>query len=221
MDKSSCLEERQPLLHTQKGNKKVKKQCFKSRLCLRSKSAILIILWTLFTGAAYTTLMTVATPVIVNNYHYMNADSEVTYPILAILYAGMAVVATLYPVIGFIADVSCGRFKVVIGCFSLIILSYLTAYICLVADLVLIISTDLERRAPPPIIVIASIAILLIFIGFAGYQANFIQLGLDQLMSAPSQDLALFVHWATWAFAFGSSILACYWLSSLSMQRCW
>ena len=149
----------------------------------KSKSAILIILWTVFTGAAYATLMIVATPVIVNNYQYMSADREVTYPV-AMLYTGMAIVATLYPVIGLIADVSCGRFKVVIGCFSLIVVSYLVAYICLVADLLLISQTDLERRAPPPIIVIASIAVLLIFIGFAGYQVNFIQLGLDQLITA-------------------------------------
>ena len=151
--------------------------------------------------------MTVATTAIALNYQCTSADSEVTYPI-AMLYTGMALVATLYPVIGFIADVSCGRFKVVIGCFSLIVVSYLLVYICLVAYLLVIKQTDLEHHAPPPIIVIASIAILLIFVGFAGYQANFIQLGLDQLMTAPSQDLALFVHWATWAFALGSSILA-------------
>ena len=41
-------------------------------------------------------------------------------------------------------------------------------------------------------------------IGLAGYQANFIQLGLDQLFEAPSQYLGLFIHYATWAFHTGS-----------------
>ena len=39
--------------------------------------------------------------------------------------------------------------------------------------------------------------------GLAGYQANFIQLGLDQLFEAPSQYLGLFVHYATWIFRLG------------------
>ena len=34
--------------------------------------------------------------------------------------------------------------------------------------------------------------------GLIGYQANFIQLGLDQLLEAPSEYLGLFVHWAKW-----------------------
>ena len=35
-------------------------------------------------------------------------------------------------------------------------------------------------------------------IGLVGYQVNFIQLGLDQLLEAPSEYLGLFVHWAEW-----------------------
>ena len=37
-------------------------------------------------------------------------------------------------------------------------------------------------------------------VGLAGYQANFIQFGLDQLLEAPSVYLGLFVHWAKWAY---------------------
>ena len=50
--------------------------------------------------------------------------------------------------------------------------------------------------------VIGGCAVLFIFIGLAGYQANFIQLGLDQLITAPSEDLALFIHRALWAYSF-------------------
>ena len=34
----------------------------------------------------------------------------------------------------------------------------------------------------------------------SGYQANFLQLGLDQLLDVPSRHLALFVHLATWVY---------------------
>ena len=42
------------------------------------------------------------------------------------------------------------------------------------------------------------IAMLIFMFGLIGYQANFIQLGLDQLLEAPSEYLGLFVHWAKW-----------------------
>ena len=41
-------------------------------------------------------------------------------------------------------------------------------------------------------------------IGLVGFQANYIQLGLDQLFEAPSQYLGLFIHYATWAFQSGA-----------------
>ena len=37
-------------------------------------------------------------------------------------------------------------------------------------------------------------------IGIAGYSANFIQFGLDQLLEAPSRYQGIFVHWAKWCF---------------------
>ena len=52
--------------------------------------------------------------------------------------------------------------------------------------------------------ILAVISGLFFIIGLAGYQANFIQLGLDQLCDAPSQYLGLFIHYMTWAFHFGA-----------------
>ena len=54
------------------------------------------------------------------------------------------------------------------------------------------------------IVILVIISLLAFIIGLAGYQANFIQLGLDQLFEAPSQYLVLFIHYATWTFNFGS-----------------
>ena len=42
------------------------------------------------------------------------------------------------------------------------------------------------------IVILAIISLLAFIIGLAGYQANFIQLGLDQLFEAPSQYLVFF-----------------------------
>ena len=44
-------------------------------------------------------------------------------------------------------------------------------------------------------------------IGIAGYSANFIQFGLDQLLDAPSHQQALFVHWAKWCYDLMSIVI--------------
>ena len=57
----------------------------------------------------------------------------------------------------------------------------------------------------PFITSIATIIIVQFFVahGLAGYQANFIQFDLDQLLEFPSASLALFTHWIIWADNFG------------------
>ena len=54
------------------------------------------------------------------------------------------------------------------------------------------------------VIILDLISLFTFIVGLAGYQANFIQLGLDQLFEAPSPCLSLFIHYATWAFSLGS-----------------
>ena len=48
------------------------------------------------------------------------------------------------------------------------------------------------------------ISYLVFIIGHAGYQANLIPFGLDQLLEAPSASLALFIHWVIWADSLGT-----------------
>ena len=50
------------------------------------------------------------------------------------------------------------------------------------------------------IVVLLIFASILLLIGIIGYEANFIQFGLDQLLEAPSEYLGLFVHYVSWIF---------------------
>ena len=44
-------------------------------------------------------------------------------------------------------------------------------------------------------------------IGLIGYQSNFIQFGLNQLLDAPSHYLGFYVHYTMWAFSFPPAII--------------
>ena len=112
----------------------------------------------------------------------------------------------MYPLIGYVADAGCGRFKMVISSFSLVLFSYLEAFICLLSQLILGKYYH-HPHVPQAITVISISASIVMFVSVGGYQANFIQLGLDQQLSAPSRDLALFVHWVMWAYNFGCTVI--------------
>ena len=77
-------------------------------MCLQSKEAIVIVLWTVFIGVAHTTVVEITSIVIGSN----PISSMVTYSVCSI-YAFLAFVTMLCSLIGFVADASCGRFKVV------------------------------------------------------------------------------------------------------------
>ena len=118
-------------------------------------------------------------------------------------YITIAVLMIFYPLSGFIADTCCGRFKTVIISQTLITLSFVSS--CIIA---LLIRNKLSEsfksynliQGEGILVLILLISTAILFsVGMIGYQANFIQFGLDQLMEAPSQYLGLFVHYATWA----------------------
>ena len=87
-------------------------------LCLPSKAAILILLWTAIVGALYNILIGLAAIEEIDRSR-INLNSRISiYEPLP--YAILAFIMMFYPLSGFIADVCCGRFKIVV--ISLIVL---------------------------------------------------------------------------------------------------
>ena len=124
-------------------------------------------------------------------------------------YAMFAIELMSYPLSGFIADVCCGRFKTVIT--GLIFLGVGLLLITVVSSLLLVFLSIRDFTVFKGVdnvwYALLSIPFLLFAIGQSGYQANFIQFGLDQLLEAPSEYLGLFIHWATWAYTLMFAVL--------------
>ena len=188
-------------------------------LCLPSKAAILILLWTAIVGTMYYVFMGLAAVLQINdsqlNTNFSAYDS--------LPYAILALIMMFYPLSGFIADVCCGRLKTVVV--SLILL--LSCLIILLIGMLLGVETIhppfnhlLNSNQGILVVVLGFLSLLSFMIGLAGYHANFIQLGLDQLFEAPSQYLGLFIHYAIWAFRSGSLIVATIIVAYLSLKLC-
>ena len=183
------------------------------RFCQRYKAVLLILVWTMIVGEL---LMVQKTLIgcFIDNYvptginHFSNSVSSP----LAFAYAILAVIAMFYPLGGFLADVCCGRFKTVM--IGLCFLSF-HAVVTIIIPVVWVVITQhphslLQQynfKEVAPYYFVGFCAFSLAMLGIVAFQANFIQLGLVQLMDAPSISLSIFVHAAVWANVLGICIM--------------
>ena len=171
-------------------------------LYLPSKAAILILLWTAIVGVTYHNFVGFSALLVMGNPRPNTILSK--YEPLP--YAVFAIVMIFYPLSGFIADVYCGRLKTVV----VSLVSLLSCWIFVILGLIVLETLPdprvhiLRYSQGIVVIILGSFALFAFIISLAGYQANIIQLGLDQLFEASSQYLGLFIHYAILAFCLGS-----------------
>jgi peptide/histidine transporter 3/4 len=158
------------------------------------KAAILILSWAVFVGILQFMLSNTVLVLLL----YGDVLPFITLPsAIVIYYASFALVYIFYPVSGYFADVYCGRFRIIAGSLALLLFILIFCVIFYTLRLVLNNLTNSWN------IILGSaglVCTLIAVIGVAGYGANFIQFGLDQLLEAPSHHQALFVHWAKWCY---------------------
>ena len=183
-------------------------------LCLPSKAAVLILFWTLIVsainataeeGTSYTTARLRETKS--KHLHFLtknNFDILLTYLVFVLL-------LVLYPFAGFMADVWCGRYKAVMISLGFLLAGLATLSINSILLLLHVVRNPFNGNHnghnSTAFFVLSSIGLLLIIPGLAGYHANIIQLGLDQLLEAPSEYLGLFVHWMEWFIEVGYTLM--------------
>ena len=189
---------------------KLKLSCKSKYFCFSSKAAILIILWAAVVGTAFTLFKDIVAVSILGS-RYARVMDIATLDLIP--YATLTIIMIFYPLNGFIADVYCGRYKIVMISLTLVLLSFLLLGIACILGFHMkesSIKFSLNYTHVPQyeesisVIILASLALALFITALGGYQANHIQLGLDQLLEAPNEQLALFIHYATWAFTFSS-----------------
>ena len=180
-------------------------RCLPNHLCLPSKAAILIVLWTFIVGAMHFSALGVAVTIIMV---YTSDLSEYN----AMPFAILALIMIFYPLSGYVANTCCGRLNVILTSSCLLLVCLL---LCCLGTVIFLTSgwnhisimTNIEYllgTSTGIVLSILAVVFLLLFtVSIVGYQANFIQLGLDQLFEARSHFLGLFVHYAVWTFYLG------------------
>ena len=181
--------------------------CLPCNVCVKSKAAMLILVWSIMVGGFYLGLLISfwGFGLFWQNYsrqhHNFTATVNLVIYTLLAAYAFLALLLLLYPISGYLADIYCGRYKAVT--LSVVFLWVAMVFLSVAAVMGIIKKFVKFEDLKIPFGLFTVIGLILIIIGLAGYQANIVQLGLDQLLEAPSEKLGLFVHWLMWAYNLG------------------
>ena len=155
---------------------------------LRNKGAIIILLWNFLA---------------ISTYNYLEKATNVPYE----KHIGTVALGCTLPLAGWLADVYIGRYKVIRWSIWIMwIGSMLATASSVVAQLV--------ENYNKINIIISFVVVLAIATRLRGYQANIIQLGLDQLQDASTTEITAFIRWYVWTVF---SSLAVF---SFSTQEC-
>ena len=118
--------------------------------------------------------------------------------IALISYASQALLTLFYPFGGFIADVCVGRFKLLLT--SLWLTSI--AWLAMSVGIAVLYYLNIKPTGGVEIsfvVVVGLVIGVVLYVGIAGFEANVVQFGTDQLLEAPGEELSFFIHWYVWA----------------------
>ena len=161
-----------------------------------SKPVCLILFWTVVVGSVHFLIMGASIGGLLGLELIPN-DPSLT---IVMVYFFVAVISVSYPVNRFLADVYFGRRNVIFT--SLCLMLFFVTSLLLV-----VLPIAYSSHFSTATFVVSCLCLVIVIIGIAGYGANFIQFGLDQLLDAPSRHQALFVHWAEWCYECLSAVL--------------
>ena len=174
-------------------------------LCVRSKPAFIVVVWKFFEAAVFSPKV-VAHILVLLLYGGLPELSHFVVIVLA-SYAILALLTLFFPLAGFIADVYVGRFKTLFTSLWFICTASLVMSAgATVASYLTKTDTQLVEGITIPFIVLGSIFGLVMAVGLAGFKANAVQFGTDQMLEAPGEELSFFIHWYVWADYVGNGL---------------
>lgn len=111
-----------------------------------------------------------------------------------ILGSVMCTLMVFLPLSGWLADVFFGRYKVIHVSLCVMWISILLNVLCAIA------TTYTDNHTSRIVTVVDYVLLFILILGFAGFQANLIQFGIDQLLDASSNEIKSFIVWYAWTF---------------------
>ena len=183
----------------------IKARC-RRRCCLRSKAALLILLWNLI---IFTSLSTIFNPSFyiysIDNISAFKAIRNRSFLFIPVLYGIFTFLLLFYPLAGCLADTRWGRHKMVVNSVYVIFMGFIVMVLCGGVSALFLLA---DPYSVATAVSIPFFSGTLVIVGsFVTFSANVIQFGLDQLHDASTDDSVLYIHWYVWTTYLGQSIV--------------
>ncbi len=174
----------------------------KESVLIKSKAGLMILFWTALMSFIYGGFLNPEVMINVMNLFGLTENTVLACGV----YAVFAIWLLFYPLAGYLADVRYGRYKVV-RCSMCTMWCGVTTFIVVGGIVNAVIGPIMLTRSLDSLYwslaislgvidgVLGFIYFLSLWIAFAGFLANVIQFGVDQLTDSPSRDSFLFIHW--------------------------
>lgn len=159
---------------------------------MRSKGAILVLVWSVLAWACYRSVKTVV------NRTLPFSNSELIS--LAYGMIDMAITISLYPLAGWVADVHLGRRKVMKASLGLMWVG------TVLSALLLSVNQILTKTQSVLSYIAYSLAYVVVLFGYSGITVIALPFGTDQMLEAPSEEISAYVHWFVWTWFAGESL---------------
>ena len=176
---------------------------------IRSKGAILVLLWNCLSLDFYSDMG----PILAGALQLSSVNAKGVV-IMTTIQAFS--VLLLYPLAGWIADVYFGRYRVIKVSLWLMWTGAILLSSCFCINLLL--SPGLGRLQMALKVVLCPVAVLAMEVGTAGFKANAIPFGIDQLSTGSGDQLSAFITWFVFTFLINLGVFqylfSCPWLSS-------
>ncbi len=156
---------------------------------VRSKGAILVLLWNCLIANNVGPLSSIISGIL-----HLHTSDEKTITFVRGVFEGLSF-ALLYPLAGWLADVYFGRYKVIHTSLQLMWVGVVAITVCVCIQL----GTGVQLL--PFQFSILPLALLAVQCGIAGFKANAIPFGTDQLMEGSSKELSAYIHWYVFTIA--------------------
>ena len=176
---------------------------------LKSRGALQVLLWQLLVFSYQDTAFSVNLLTFFDLY-------EPWMSILSVIFLQEVLPKLFYPVAGWIADAKVGRYKVIraslllmwLGSLGLLLLSLVNYCVIYYPDLDAFNVNNRYGIASNLTIPFAIFVYVLNAVGNAGFHANIIPFGLDQMEDGSTEEHSAFIHWYYWTrnFSFGTLV---------------
>ena len=171
----------------------------KRRCCIRSKAGLLILCWNLLLSI-FLTISKYTSNILIE---ILPVDRIYTY--IPALFGIHALFYLFYPLVGYLADIKYGRYKVAICSLWVTVLGELFISAIFAPFRY---DTDALRN----VLLFLCLAFfmcalaIIVYSSYGAFNANVIQFGMDQLHDSPAEDSELFIHWFVFTTYAGSIV---------------